>query len=233
MYRSPLVWLFSLAFFASGGCTKSNPDFRETIKLDASTNPVDMSVSDANVVIPVDLTNAPDLRPAPPDFAVPACVEGARFCNDNKIIACEQGDFVLDRQCPSGSACVDASCQPPPLNPATGLAGSNCAGDNGPSENFCLAVMGLNLSCQPFLSGGDVIWRCATAIGSGVPATDCNSDQGAKCRTGFCGDNGTCFRTCVDDNQCPNFGNQQTTCESAKILVEGKTVSAKSCVPQN
>lgn len=232
MYRSSFGWLFVFAIGAAAGCTKANPDFRDTIKLDASTTVVDMSVRDGAVVAP-DLTSTADLRPVPPDFAVPACVEGARFCNDNKIIACEKGDFVLDRQCPSGSSCVDASCQPPPLNPATGLAGSNCKGDNGPSENFCLAVTGLNLSCQPFLSGGDVLWRCATAVGAGVPATQCDPDEGAKCRTGFCGDNGTCFRTCVDDNQCPNFGNQQTTCKSTNILVEGKTVSAKSCVPQN
>ncbi len=227
MSRSTLG-LLALLCAGAAACTVDNPNYR-SISFDAAgTGANDLAVSDANVIGP----GSPDLaKPPVVDLLVPPeCVPGQLFCNDNKVIGCEQGKFVVVRYCPQGSICSDGSCLAPMSNPAPGLAGSTCESSSGPIENWCLETIGLDLSCQPFLDGTDVTWSCAPAIGNGVPTTPCT--DGLACRSGFCGDNGTCFRACTEDQDCPPFvNNTKTKCSTVSIWVEGHKISAKSCIP--
>ncbi len=235
MYRT--TWLLGLGLLCltspSTGCTSDNPNFRPSITFDAGL--IDLHVgndlggvtSGGDMTVPVTMVDM--AKPPPPDLFQSLCTPNTRFCNDNKIIICDGSKYVVERYCPQGSSCKDASCQPPMSNPVPAMSGSVCENDQGPNENFCLDTLALNLSCQPFLVGDDISWQCAGAIGAGTPATPCAS--GATCRTGFCGSNGTCYRACNEDNDCPSGGPIDLKCTSVNIVVEGHNLSAKSCVP--
>ena len=80
------------------------------------------------------------------------------------------------------------------------------------------------------LANGDVGWICGRPVGMGFPGTKCTS--GSECRSGFCGDNGFCFRACKGDFDCPQGGQVQFVCADTTIVVDGKKVTAGSCVPQ-
>ena len=56
---------------------------------------------------------------------------------------------------------------------------------------------------------------------------------GDDCRSGFCGSNGTCFRACLNQADCPIMGNtgQPYRCENVDVTVEGIKVQEKSCIP--
>jgi hypothetical protein len=172
-----------------------------------------------------------DLGPQPD--LTPACNAGDRLCLANTgSAACVDGHYVLDRKCPPDSVCAAGYCQAPPMSPAT-LVGQGCDLGGGPQENNCFSQVD-TLSCQPFVSNGgptDVTWICDKAVGQGLPGSACT--QGSDCRSGFCGSNGTCFRTCQTNADCPFQGNtpNRFNCSNVTIVVEGVTVMAKSCIP--
>jgi hypothetical protein len=200
-------------------CTVDNPNYRPTTLdagADLSGKPSDMS------------------GPKQPDLSTPpGCASGPRVCLASGASAsCMGGGYVIDRKCPTGSTCSDGFCSPPAQGTfppqgmgCTGNVGGG--GGNNPNENICIFV-NQAYSCQPFILSGALDWVCAAAVGTGTPGTTCT--VGADCRTGFCGDNGTCFRGCNNDSDCPNTG-QTLTCQTVNITVEGQTISAKSCVP--
>ncbi len=164
------------------------------------------------------------------------CVEGERRCGnggaDSEI--CINAAYTVDRTCPSGSLCQQGYCQPPQPE-GGGQLGTDCAMPtfvgSGPQENQCLQNLSDKLSCMPFFdpSAGGIVWRCDREIGMGVPGTPCT--MGSQCRSGFCGSNGTCFRACQGDQDCPVENNGQTFCRQVSIVVEGQQVTAGSCIP--
>jgi hypothetical protein len=161
------------------------------------------------------------------------CTDGERRCENGSSQICINAMYTVDRMCPQGSQCQQGYCQPPPA--MGGQLGADCAmttfAGDGPSENQCLAVLTDKLSCEPFFdpSAGGIVWRCDREIGSGVPATPCT--MGSQCRSGFCGSNGTCFRACQGDQDCPVENGSQTFCRQVSIVVEGQQVTAGSCTP--
>jgi hypothetical protein len=172
------------------------------------------------------------------DLADPACMIGQRACLASGSAGCHMGTFVKDRTCPTGSACTTGYCQAPP--PATNNVGKDCAPTATPTESLCVAGLSGGEpskipSCQPFLdpNGGDigkgVHWVCAPPIGTGISGTPCT--EGSQCRSGFCGSNGTCFRSCITAADCP-AGNPGGgwTCSVVSITVEGSMLMASSCV---
>lgn len=173
---------------------------------------------------------------APPDLAVGVQVDLAppsgtcsdRTCSSVGSEACVNGVPVPDRTCPEASSCSNGYCQPPAMS--GDLVGRNCD-LIAPSETLCLASNNTTTSCQPFVDASDtVLWRCAHAVGAGAVGTMCS--QGNQCRSGFCGSNGTCFRPCASLADCPTSGQGKRVCSEVSIVVEGKKVSAKSCIPQ-
>lgn len=225
MYRS---FLCLFVFFASA-CTSANPDYHRAIVFDMGAAG-DAAARDFGIAAAGDLAGA-DLKSPGPDFAQPVECSGAqRRCKDKEAQGCVAGKYTTDRICTV--SCVDGSCTAPTDSSVGGLQGSDCANDaNQPRENDCLLSTQLNLSCEPFLVDNDLAWRCANAVGSGVPATPCTT--GDVCRSGFCGSNGTCFRACIENNDCPQFvNNLEIECRQVSILVEGHKISAKSCVPK-
>jgi hypothetical protein len=213
-------WLGAMLVL-SAACTTRNLAYVE----DAGTN----NVTDGAVVTG-DMTLV-----GTPDLAMAACTDGARSCTGNVTQVCKAGALVADRTCPMDSKCADGLCQAPPNG--QGTTGKPCDVDigsgPGPSENQCTQGGGSQNSCQPFLTtaNGDVAWVCGRPVGTmGFPGTKCTS--GSQCRSGFCGDNGFCFRACKDDFDCPQGGQIQFTCADTSIVVDGKKVTAGSCVPQ-
>jgi hypothetical protein len=173
---------------------------------------------------------------SPQDMSiVPACTDGARRCGANDSEVCVGGVFQPDRLCPSASMCATTGqaagyCAPPPMS-NTGV-GNGCDFGFGPQENLCFSTTADTNSCQPFVDdpvAGTVTWVCDKPVGTGVPGAACTA--GAQCRSGFCGSNGTCFRACQNDNDCPRTAGVTFQCMDVQITVEGVTVTASSCVP--
>jgi len=169
-----------------------------------------------------------------PDLAGTSCADGQRRCTTSSSEICINAMFTTDRTCPSMSTCNEGYCQPPPTSPASQI-GASCensfGGGSGPQENQCLLNLSDKLSCMPFFdpTAGGIVWRCDKEVGMGLPGTPCT--MGAQCRSGFCGSNGTCFRACQSDQDCPQTSTQQTRCQSVSIVVEGMQVDAQSCIP--
>lgn len=214
-----------LIALVGASCTAANPLYTPSADLgDAGTlGEVDFSTN-----VP-----GPDLATPGPDLSAPVCTEGKRSCLSVGSAICEASTLVLDRTCPQASTCADGYCQPPPLSP-NGV-GKSCATAGAANENLCtIGSSGNNPpSCQPFVDDASgslkVVWHCARAVGAGLPSTPCT--DGAQCRSGFCGSNGTCFRACASELDCPSSGQGKRVCEEVEILVEGLAVKAKSCIP--
>ncbi len=210
-----VVGLFGLL----GACTVANPLY---VGRDAGG----VVITDGSVVVGSPDMSGVDLA-KPPD---PGCTTGERSCSASDSLVCQSGSFVSDRTCPKASAiaaasvCADGYCAPP--------AGAvSCEAEGGQTEAACFGIGGMGtLSCQPFASTGSVKWFCATTVGMGGSGSPCN--VGSVCRSGFCGSNGTCFRACISDNDCPQMGNANT-CTDVGISLEGQTITAGSCIHGN
>jgi hypothetical protein len=210
-------------------CTVLNPSYDPSSGGGlGSGGGVDSGVlSDGSVVI------ARDLTPTGPvaDLA-PVCSGSQRQClATSGSASCMGGNYVLDRKCPMGSMCASGYCQAPGLGIPP--AGVTCDFGQGPAENNCFSATGGDngLSCQPFISNltGDFTWVCTPKVGAGLPGDACQ--DGSQCRSGFCGSNGTCFRTCHTDQDCPQSQTKHLTCASVDLVVEGKPLQADSCIP--
>jgi hypothetical protein len=215
-------WALRLAGFSvlMAACTTENPHY---------TGAIDLGAGDA-VAGQIDL--ASPINPGSADLAGPAkCVDGERSCNMTGSRGCVGGVFVEDRVCPAGSMCVGGHC-PAPTGGATNV-GKDCAPTGHPTESICVAGLSGPIatvpSCQPFVGPTSTapVWICAPRIGMGLPGQACTS--GAMCRSGFCGDNGTCYRACISPADCPTQGGPWK-CETVKIVVEGVAVQAPSCI---
>ncbi|MEO6953970.1 MAG: hypothetical protein ABI321_19365 [Polyangia bacterium] len=207
--RAALLLLIS----GSGACTVANPLY--TAKGDAGSPVVDSSVTSHTDLASADLT-------APP---APGCTTGDRACSATGSTVCQSGTFVADRTCPHDSKCADGYCAPP-----TVATDPTCSGglEGGESDNVCFFAAGnSSRSCQPFVGSGSVQWVCAPVVGTGGAGAPCTT--GAACRSGFCGSNGSCFRACSRDEDCPNQGNA-STCVDVGISVEGQSITASSCI---
>jgi hypothetical protein len=198
-------------------CTVSNPLY--VARDDAGHPLVDMrhAGGDAGNLDPIDLGGA-DLA-TPPD---PGCSKGQRSCDSVGSTVCRNGVFVADRKCPAGSTCHEGYCAPP-----TAPTDITCSDPNGgQSDNVCfLALNATNITCQPYVDSGSVSWSCTPAVGTAGAGTPCM--DGKMCRSGFCGSNGTCFRACNADQDCPN---QASNCTEVGIAVEGQSITAYSCL---
>lgn len=198
-------------------CTVSNPLY--VARDDAGHPLVDLGHAggDGGTTDPVDLGGA-DLT-TPPD---PGCTKGERSCDGLGSTVCRNGTFVADRTCPDGSSCHEGYCAQP-----TDPADITCSDPNGgQSDTVCfLATNATALTCQPYVGSGSVEWYCTPAVstdGAGTPCMD-----GKTCRSGFCGSNGTCFRACNSDQECPK---QASNCTEVGIAVEGQSITAYSCL---
>lgn len=224
MKWKPCAALLVLVAACELSCTTVNPDF---VGFGAG---VDGGATDGSP------EGHPDLHAGGPDLA-PVCTAGQRAClATTGSAACQGGQLKLDRKCPTGSSCTAGYCQAPPMS-STSLTGQSCDVGFGPQENNCFANGGPaadTLSCEPFVTDPaqmGVSWVCAPSVGQGLPGTACT--RGDECRSGFCGSNGTCFRACAQDNDCPFQGStgKRYACNNVDVTVEGVTVSAKSCIP--
>ncbi len=203
--------------FLLSACTVANPLFTGGLSLDAG--------HDGAQVENHDLSTAPT-----PDLAA-QCQPGERACNPGTTqlsAGCTDGKFTPDRLCPSQSDCMGGYCAPPPQN-GNGL-GEPCDFTGTARENEC-TQFSQALSCQPFIDSQtmQVSWICDQQVGQGLPGQTC--DKGSQCRSGFCGDNGTCFRGCFGDGDCPINNGLILQCASVTITVEGQQVMATSCIP--
>ena len=210
-----------------GSCTTENPLY------------VPESIGDSGRVFDLSTGKNADLSGPTKDFGAPAmmCMNGERLCTATASARCEQGAIVVDRSCPIHSQCMGGYCQAPPASQNN--VGKSCSPSPGnQSEAVCLIGVSGNLSdapsCQPFVTSSmadaKVNWVCAPRIGAGLSGMPCIS--GGVCRSGFCGDNGTCFRACVSIADCPTSGGPGNwKCEPVNIDVEGVIVSAPSCIP--
>jgi hypothetical protein len=200
-------------------CTAPNPSYVGFIPTDGGSGPDGSAIAD--LATPTDLTGS-DLSPV--------CIDGQRIClAQSGSGVCMGGQFTLDRKCPADSICQKGFCRAPTSGSMPPL-GSPCD-TGGAQENQCFASVTDQLSCQPFVnpSSKAVSWACEKPVGAGVPGTACT--EGAQCRSGFCGDNGTCFRACHVDTDCPQTNGQLLHCADVKITVEGVAVTTGSCVP--
>jgi hypothetical protein len=182
-------------------------------------------------------SGADDMAMAPPDLAHPGqCGPTERQCTSMPTPAsedCVNDTWTVDRRCPfaslalSGANCSGGYCRPP-----TGMGVAPCAGAGGGRDIIC-SEQGNGtraLSCQPFVTNpakGTVEWVCAVAATYGRGSAGDQCATGDDCRTGFCASNGTCFVACLTDNDCPG----QIGCGTAKITVEGVTLTTRSCTP--
>jgi hypothetical protein len=176
-----------------------------------------------------------DLNPPSGDLAGPAdlsgpmgtCGPGERKCPaPTASDRCENGTFIVDRECPAGSVCSLTYCAPPVSMLPTQI-GQRCDAGNGAQDLQCSASKMLMLTCQPFVNPANksVQWFCDTPVGAGAAGTACT--RASQCRSGICGANGTCFAACQQDFECKNG----LHCNGVDILVEGVRVQAGSCVP--
>jgi hypothetical protein len=156
------------------------------------------------------------------------------MCQSNTASeVCKAGMFAVDRTCPTQSFCASGYCNAP------GGGAQSCQLSGGPNEQDCLGLSS-TLSCQPFVdpknpTAAGVQWFCDTEVApcttmppGGCPGDACTS--GAQCRSGFCGSNGTCYRACLSQADCPST-NPALKCSTVQIDVEGVMVSALSCIP--
>jgi len=205
------------------GCTSANPHFHkgdlgttEGPGFDAAMSTT--SSSDGAVKLSTDAAVDPPVDAAVP----PPCTDGDRTCSTVASELCTDGTYAVDRYCPLTSACSEGYCQAPPnATPCSTIDGTA-------TETLCATSMGMgtgNVSCQPFVGNGMVVWDCAPAIGSGGAGKSCNS--GYDCRSGICADH-ACFRACASSTECP----QGTQCQDLSFDVEGVTVDTTGCVPQ-
>jgi len=182
-----------------------------------------------------------DMPSGAKDFATPStmCTDGERLCSATASEICEAGMLAVDRTCPTSSDCKGGYCQPPPVGQNN--VGKSCSTSAGhETEQLCLIGVSGNQnnapSCQPFVSNSSsdksISWFCAPRVGPGLAGMPCTN--GDVCRSGFCGDNGTCFRACVSVADCPSDGGPgKWKCEQVDITVEGLPASASSCIPGN
>jgi hypothetical protein len=215
-----MKWKYRAAaiVLAFAACTAPNPNFAGGSG-DGGASDGSVDGSSADGLSPVDMTAV--------------CMPKQRTCLAQTGSAlCEAGQFKLDRKCPNLSTCTTGYCQPPPVS-STSLVGASCDPAGAPQENVCFSTTGDVLSCEPFVDPNTkkIGWFCDKAVGMGLPGTTCAT--GDDCRSGFCGSNGTCFRSCLDQTDCPLMGNtgQPYRCATVAIVVEGEQVSAKSCIP--
>jgi hypothetical protein len=158
----------------------------------------------------------------------PGCLADTRMCQGSSSVACMNGVPVVDRACPASSTCVDGYCEPPPQGMFT-PEGRPCDSFGAPTEIACVQGGTTEFSCQPFVAdplNETIDWVCARAVGMKGRGDACTT--GSECRSGFCGDNGTCFRACAGDRDC---GSTQR-CQDVKIVVEGIEAQAKGCIPR-
>lgn len=203
-------------------CTAANPNY------------VGQGGGGPDGAVPVDGAQ-PDLgRGGGSTDLAPVCQDGQRAClTVSASASCVSGQYTLDRKCPTGSKCVIGYCGAPPQVPGS-VVGLPCDAAPGPQENQCIVntAGGDQLSCEPFVDpqSKSIRWACARPIGAGLPGAPCTA--GSDCRSGFCGDNGTCFRACQIDTDCPlEPTGKRLSCHTVKITVEGVPVSQGSCVP--
>ena len=210
--------VFVAAFAAFGACTVDNPLY--TPERDGGSGLIDFANRPPtdSAVTSVDLSTT----------TMTGCDSAqARGCSATGSVTCNGTSAEPDRTCPQGSMCASGYCEPPPLT-AT-VPGRSCQVGDAASESFCVTQQSTTSSCQPFVTGADAVtWRCVHAVGAGFSTTPCTT--GDECRSGFCGSNGTCFRACAGDNDCPS-GPGKRICSEVEIIVEGQMVSAKSCIP--
>jgi len=210
----------------ASGCTANNPNYLGDVDGSGGNSDGGIHFLDGSTH---DLAGG-----GKPDLAGNTCADGTRRCATAASEICINAMFTTDRTCPSMSMCHEGYCQPPPAV-AGSQVGASCEmpmfGGTGPQENQCLLNLAAKLSCMPFFdpTAGGIVWRCDKEVGMGLPGTPCT--MGAQCRSGFCGSNGTCFRACQSDQDCPQTSTQQTRCQSVSIVVEGMQVDAQSCVP--
>jgi hypothetical protein len=210
------------------GCTMPNPDYVEPGvggggsgsggggvggMIDAGT--ADLAMKDGAAP-----SSSPDLS-SPPE-----CQSGDRSCANGSSVACVGGKKVPDRICPSGpngpGSCQAGYCELPTDAP-------QCDFGNGPSEDYCYQQVSPNSTCVPFITGqAGVTWACGGVVGTKASGDACTN--GAQCRSGLCGSNGTCFRPCTGVQDCPQHS-PALSCKPIMLVVEGVPVTAHSCVP--
>jgi len=157
------------------------------------------------------------------------CVNDTRVCQGSSSVACLNGALTVDRTCPSDSMCVDGYCEAPPQG-MFNAEGRPCDFNGDPTETACVQGGTSEFSCQPFVADPvdqTIDWVCARAVGMKGRGDACT--KGSECRSGFCGNNGTCFRACAGDRDCQST---MQRCADVKIVVEGIEVQAKSCIPR-
>jgi hypothetical protein len=208
--------LCGLLFIAA--CTSENPHYTGALDLNALG---DGAVGEGDLAS----TKKGDMAGSA------TCVDGQRSCTATGSLGCAGGVYVEDRICPAGSMCSGGHC-PAPTGGGPNV-GKDCAPAGHPTESICVAGITSGIatvpSCQPFFTPSSTapMWICAPRIGVGLPGQACTS--GAMCRSGFCGDNGSCYRACITQADCPSTGGPWK-CEAVKIIVEGALVQAPSCV---
>ena len=207
----------ALGILCAAGCTAPNPSF----------------VGDGGGGAAHDLAGVVvDLAGVVADLAGPmgTCTGDQRKCSGTAASdRCEGGMFVVDRQCPAASSCMNDYCAPPTATFGTQI-GARCDANGGAQQLQCMASPTAALSCQPFVDPAtkNVRWFCDTAVGAGRAMTMCT--MGAECRSGVCTDAGNCFDACQRDQDRVSAGTGAVlTCKSFNITVEGVTVSAKGC----
>jgi hypothetical protein len=178
---------------------------------------------DLSMVEPPDLGAPPDLTPPPP-----VCKDGTRECFGTTAVVCDHGQWTSGRPCPyatnpSTASCTGGYCDSPAGAP-------NCLFGSGPSETYCYQQVSQNASCEPFVDPQSMglFWSCAQSVGKGASGDACTN--GSQCRTGLCGANGTCFRSCTGASDCPQH-TPALKCKSVGIEVEGVSMTENSCVP--
>jgi hypothetical protein len=213
------------------GCTAANPLFHADA---GGPPPPDLAQSPRDLAGPDDLARPPrDLSRAPIDLTTGGvCTGDARTCapDSSASESCVNGAVTVDRECPGTSRCSAGYCQPPFAG--VGTLGHRCDGNGGAQEGQCMPMVATDPTCAPFVDPltGALAWYCAKPIGPGGPGAACSA--GAECRSGFCGSNGTCFRACQTDQDCPpSATGRRLRCGGVQITVEGVVVEQPSCIP--
>jgi hypothetical protein len=160
-----------------------------------------------------------------------SCNPDERKCTGTQASdRCENGMFVIDRECPADSSCTNTYCAPPTAKFGTQV-GARCDANGGAQQLQCMASPIAMLSCQPFVDPGNhnVRWFCDQAVGAGRAGTKCTA--GKECRSGICAASGVCMETCQRDQDCLSSAGGTLTCKSLQMTVEGQTITQKGCSP--
>ena len=222
----PSLGLVTVSLLFASSCTVSNPLYAGN----GTNNDLGIHTDGGN-----SLADLAHLGPSPDLALPPACVASERSCTHGTVessMACVAGQVQTDRACLS-STCADGYCVAPD-QPAGSQLGADCAFNGDPNDANCQFSGGM-LACQPFVTDpqqGGVDWFCAPAVGQGNSGASCT--KSADCRSGFCGSNGTCFRACGSDFDCPvsTSTGQRYHCSKVSITVEGvRLTDFRSCVP--